>query len=96
MSHTKSHQQKLHIALGEAIASPGAPEFMTAELEAMALDRLCRDISEQLRGGYCLVPRLMVLCQQALRCAAVAYTQNDEREVTVACLIGRTVPGGLE
>ncbi len=95
MSQTKSHERKLHAALGDAIEAAGAPEFMTPEKEALALMLQCQRVDNELRDGYCPVVRLMALAQQAVRCAAVAIEQSELRDAAVSRLLA-LVPGGLE
>jgi hypothetical protein len=88
----KTHQSKLYSELGEAIGAPDTPDFMTAEREALALISLCRQVSDMLQSGVCPLIKLMVLSQQALRCAAVACAQDDKRNAMVNDLIKRTMP----
>lgn len=74
------HQRNLHDALLDAITDDEAPPFMTAEKEAAALLIFCGQVTELLTvQGICPLPKLMALCQQALRCAAVAVAQDDAK-----------------
>ncbi len=95
MSQTKTYERQLHAALGDAIAAPEAPEFMSPEKEALALMLQCQRVDNELRDGYCPVVRLMALAQQAIRCAAVAIEQSELRDATVSRLLA-LIPGGLE
>jgi hypothetical protein len=88
----KTHERNLHAALGEAMAAPDAPPFMSIENEAEALLLLCAYFICEARTGNIPVVKLMALSQQALRCAALAYTQQDERDAVVSHLLSKTVP----
>mgnify|MGYP001603705374 CR=1 FL=1 len=92
MSHNHSAQHRLTHALIDATCAPDAPEFMSADAEAMALRSLYRTVDTMIASGFVPVTKLMTLCQQALRVAAVAVAREQEREEVVQGLLGKTVP----
>jgi hypothetical protein len=92
MSSPKTHERNLYAALGCALEAPEIPAHMSVEKEAAALFALCAYVVTQSRTGDIPVVKLMVLAQQALRCAALAYTQQDERDAVVSHLLSKTVP----
>jgi hypothetical protein len=89
---TLRHQSNLHAALGDAIAAPDAPEFMSIDKEAAALLVLCSYFICNARAGAIPVVKLMALSQQAIRCAALAYSQEGERNHVVDHLLSKAVP----
>lgn len=71
------HQALLIEALIDATHDVDSPLFMSPEKEAAALILLMRQVEARVTEGECTVVKLMALCQQALRCAAVACAQFD-------------------
>ena len=92
MSNTHSAQTKLTAALIDATCAPDAPEFMAPASEAMALQSLCRTVDAMVASGRVPITKLMALCQQALRVAAVAVALEQERDELVQGLLSKTVP----
>lgn len=92
MSSPEHHQTILYAAIGDAIASDDAPQFMTPDKEAMALIAQMRLVDAALRDGFCPLVKLMALSQQALRCAACGYAQGEARDAVVDGLLAKTRP----
>ena len=93
MSNTaKTHERNLYAALGDALNEPETPAHSSVEVEAGALFELCAYIVTHAGGGNIPVIKLMCLSQQALRCAAMAYAQQDKLDAVVAHLMSKTVP----
>lgn len=93
MMTPEAHQANLIAALIDVATGSEAQPFMTANKEAMALITQSRRVEGLLREGHCPLAALMALAQQAIRAAAMACVQSDQREHTVTDLIARTVPG---
>ncbi len=79
MSNPVHHQSALYEALGEALEDAETPAFMSAEKEAVALVVMAQRVVALLEAGECPVVKLMALSQQALRCSAIALTQDASR-----------------
>lgn len=86
------HQSKLYEALGDAIEDAETPGLMTPTKEAVALAVIARQVVALLSQGECPVVKLMVLSQQALRCAAVACAQGDVGAQVASDIIARALP----
>lgn len=80
-------------ALNEVSEGPDSPPFMNADLEALALLKQMRRVEGLLREGYCPLPALMALAQQAIRAAAVGCAQRDAQETSTATM--RSEPHAL-
>jgi hypothetical protein len=85
----KQHEQTLLAILTAAIKT--GPEFMPNEREATALILIAEKTIAAAREGYVTMTMLSVLAQQALRLAACAWEQGEDREKSVDDLILRTV-----